>query len=229
MTVSIEVNALPRPWRVRAVLFDLDGTLADTAPDLAGAVNRMRRRRGLPELAVDLLRPVASAGARGMLRVGLQVAPGMPGYEALRTEFLDEYEGALNVDSRLFDQVDGVLQALQAAGIAWGVVTNKAMRFTAPVLQALGLDARAAVVIAGDTTPHPKPHPEPLLEAIYVGDDLRDVQAARAAGMPVVAAGYGYLGEDPDVQAWRADAVIDAPGQLLALLDLGGGSPCDAS
>lgn len=221
------------PWRVRTVLFDLDGTLADTAPDLAGAVNRMRLRRGLEALHVDLLRPVASAGARGMLSVGLDVTPDSPLFEALREEFLSEYEQALDVDSRLFDEVQALLDALSEGGLSWGVVTNKAMRFTEPVLSALGLHTGAAVVIAGDTTPHPKPHPAPLLEAcrrlgvaaheaIYVGDDLRDVQAARAAGMPAVAAGYGYLGEHPDVHAWQADAVIASPAALLGLLELPG-------
>jgi N-acetyl-D-muramate 6-phosphate phosphatase len=215
--------------QVRAVLFDLDGTLADTAPDLAGAVNRMRIRRGYAPLAVERLRPVASAGARGMLAVGLDVKPAQDDYELLRDEFLNEYESALDVDSRLFDGVSTLLDGLDASGVPWGVVTNKAMRFTAPVLAALGLNRRAAVVIAGDTTPHSKPHPEPLLEAcrrlqlapaqaVYVGDDLRDVQAARAAGMPVIAAGYGYLGEDGDVTTWQADQVIDSPESLLALL-----------
>lgn len=226
----------PAPWAVQAVLFDLDGTLADTAPDLAGAVNRMRMRRGLPALPVAQLRPVASAGARGMLAAGLGVSTDDPGYAALRDEFLAEYESALDAESRLFDGALVLLEALEAAGVAWGVVTNKVMRYTQPVLQALGVASRAAVVIAGDTTPHPKPHPEPLLEAcrrlglapaqaLYVGDDLRDVQAARAAGMPVVAAGYGYLGESPDLAAWGADAVIDSLPQLLGLLHLGAARP----
>ncbi|AKJ30414.1 phosphoglycolate phosphatase [Caldimonas brevitalea] len=216
-------------WAPRAVLFDLDGTLADTAPDLGGAVNRMRVRRGLPPLPLEQLRPVASAGARGMLAVGLGVSPAQADYEALRDEFLAEYESALDVDSVLFDGAAAVLQALTHAGIAWGVVTNKAMRFTGPVLEGLGLAATASVVIGGDTTPHSKPHPAPLLEAcrrlqiepgqaLYVGDDLRDMEAARAAGMPAVAAAYGYLGETPDLTAWRADAVIAHLLQLLPLI-----------
>jgi 2-phosphoglycolate phosphatase len=199
---------------VRAVLFDLDGTLADTAPDLGGAVNRMRMKRGLEPLPIELLRPVASAGARGMLGVGFAMRPDMDGY-------------ALDRDTVLFDGVADCLAALDARGLRWGVVTNKATRFTGPVLAGLGLTAD--VVICGDTTPHAKPHPAPLLEAcqrlgvaageaIYVGDDLRDVQAARAAGMPSVAAGYGYLGESPDLAAWGADAVIDTPMALLELL-----------
>ena len=214
-------------FAVRAVLFDLDGTLADTAPDLGGALNRMRLRRGMEALPIERLRPVASSGARGMLAVGLQVTPETAGYEALREEFLAEYEAALDRDSVLFDGVTDCLAGLHSRGLRWAVVTNKATRFTGPVLAGLGLQAE--VVICGDTTPHAKPHPAPLLEActrlgipaahaLYVGDDLRDMQAARAAGMPAVAAGYGYLGEQSDLGAWGADAVIAAPQDLLMLL-----------
>lgn len=214
---------------VRAVLFDLDGTLADTAPDLGGAVNRLRERRGLAPLPIERLRPVASAGARGMLSVGLSITPADAGYEAVRDEFLVEYEAALDHDSRLFDGIADCLGALQQRGLRWGVVTNKAERFTLPVLRGLGLADAAAVVIAGDTTPHAKPHPAPLIEAcarlgiaahqaVYVGDDLRDMQAAHAAGMPAIAAAYGYLGEDPELDRWPADAVIATPLDLLPLL-----------
>lgn len=217
----------------QVVLFDLDGTLADTAPDLAGAANRMRERRGLPALSVDRLRPVASAGARGMIGVALGKGPADTEFDALREEFLAEYAAALDVKSRLFEGVPELLDGLEHAGVRWGVVTNKAMRFTGPVLEALGLSQRAAVVIAGDTTPHAKPHPEPLLEAcrrlltaatqaVYVGDDLRDIQAARAAGMPCVAAAYGYLGEHADVSSWAADHVVPRPLDLLPLLGLKG-------
>ena len=216
-------------FTVEAVLFDLDGTLADTAPDLGGAVNRMRERRGLAPLPIERLRPVASAGARGMLSVGFAVKPDDPGYEGLRDEFLDEYAAALDRDSRLFEGVPACLEALTARGLRWGVVTNKATRFTLPVLAGLGLADGAAVVIAGDTTPHAKPHPAPLLEAcarlkiepqraVYVGDALRDLQAALAAGVPAIAAASGYLGEGPDVRRWPPDAVIDSPEALLPLL-----------
>jgi N-acetyl-D-muramate 6-phosphate phosphatase len=219
------------PMQPQVVLFDLDGTLADTAPDLAGAANRMRERRGLPALPVERLRPVASAGARGMIGVALGKSPADAEFEALRDEFLAEYAAALDVDSRLFDGVPELLARLEGVGLPWGVVTNKAMRFTGPVLDALGLAQRAAVVIAGDTTPYAKPHPEPLFEAcrrvsaeparaIYVGDDLRDIQAARAASMPCVAAAYGYLGEHGDVSAWAADHVVPRPLDLLPLLGL---------
>jgi N-acetyl-D-muramate 6-phosphate phosphatase len=213
----------------RAVLFDLDGTLADTAPDLAGALNQMRIARGKEALPLDLLRPVASAGARGMLKVGLDLAPEHPQFNAAREEFLSNYTACLADRTHLFDGVDALLQALEDRGILWGVVTNKPERFTAPVLAGLGLGARCAVSISGDTTPHPKPHPEPLFEAcrrlalepgqaVYVGDDLRDIQSARAAGMPSVAAAWGYLGDGPAIEAWQADAILQRPVDLTALL-----------
>ncbi|MEN9543591.1 MAG: phosphoglycolate phosphatase [Pseudomonadota bacterium] len=221
---------MPRCFEgVEAVLFDLDGTLADTAPDLGGALNRLRLRRGLAALPLEALRPVASAGARGLLAVGLGTTPQDPGYEALRDEFLAEYEAALDRDSCLFAGTRALLDAIVARGLRWGVVTNKAMRFAAPVVRSLDL-GDAAVLIAGDSTAHPKPHPAPLLAAcvllglrpaqcIYVGDDLRDVQAAHAAGMAAVAAGWGYLGEDGDAGRWGAEALIQAPKELLDLLD----------
>jgi phosphoglycolate phosphatase len=216
--------------RPRAVLFDLDGTLADTAPDLAGALNALRAQRGLPALPVEALRPYASAGARGLLGAGLDLRPEHAEYEAHRVAFLDLYEQGLDRDSRLFDGIPALLQALEQRGIKWGVVTNKSQRFTPRVVAGLGLAERAAVVVSGDTTPHAKPHPAPLLhacaqigvaphEAVYVGDDLRDMQAARAAGMPAVAAAYGYLGDGGDIAAWQADAVIESPLALLERID----------
>lgn len=216
--------------RPGAVLFDLDGTLADTAPDLAGALNALRLQRGLAPLPVEALRPYASAGARGLLGAGLDLRPEHADYEAHRVAFLDLYEQMLDRDSRLFDGIDSLLSALEDRGIPWGVVTNKSQRFTPRVVAGLGLDRRASVVVSGDTTPHAKPHPAPLLHAcaqigvepaaaIYVGDDLRDVQAARAAGMPAVAAAYGYLGEAGEVASWGADAVIHQPAALLDLID----------
>ncbi|WP_119286595.1 phosphoglycolate phosphatase [Azohydromonas sediminis] len=223
-----------RRFAVRAVLFDLDGTLADTAPDLGGAVNRMRARRGFAPLPIEQLRPVASSGARGMLAAGLGKTPADADYDALREEFLAEYASALDVHSRLFDGVAELLDDLQRRGLGWGIVTNKVMRFTAPVVAGLGL-ADAPVVVAGDTTPHAKPHPAPLLAAcerlalapaqcLYVGDDLRDIEAARAAGMASVAAAWGYLGEGGDVRQWRADAIAEHPRSVLALLDVAGAS-----
>lgn len=224
---------MSRRFVVDAVLFDLDGTLADTAPDLGGAVNRMRERRGLAALPIAQLAPVASSGARGMLAAGLDCRPDHADYEALREEFLSEYEGALTRDSALFAGVADCIAQLQALQMPWGIVTNKAMRFAEPVVAGLGL-GECAVLICGDTTAHPKPHPAPLFEAcarmgidaaraIYVGDDLRDMEAARAAGMPGVIAAYGYLGVAPQLDAWPADARIDTPADLLALLTPGRG------
>ena len=214
---------------IRAVLFDLDGTLIDSAPDLAGAGNDMRLARGLEPLPYEHFRPMVGAGARGMVGIALQVGPSDAGFTELRDEFLARYEQRMMQETQVFEAMRPVLVALQAQGLPWGIVTNKAQRFTNPLVRALGLHARAAVVISGDTTPHAKPHPAPLLEAarqmallpehcIYVGDDLRDMQAGRAAGMGTVAAAWGYLGAGEPIAAWGADHVIETPGQLLNLL-----------
>ncbi|MFL6678068.1 MAG: phosphoglycolate phosphatase [Burkholderiaceae bacterium] len=211
---------------IRGVLFDLDGTLIDSAPDLAGAANRLRADHGLEPLPLDALRPMVGSGARGMVGVAFGVAPGEPRFEALRDAFLAHYEAGLLERTGPFDGVADLLSALEAAGIAWGIVTNKATRFTVPIVAGLGLAQRAGVVVCGDTTPHSKPHPEPLLHAAralgvapehvaYVGDDLRDAQAARAAGMPMLAATWGYLGQGEPVHDWGADALVDAPSQVL--------------
>jgi 2-phosphoglycolate phosphatase len=211
---------------LRGVLFDLDGTLVDSAPDLAGAANRLRADHGLEPLPLELLRPMVGSGARGMVGVAFDVAPGEPRFEPLRDAFLAHYEAGLLQSTRPFDGVDQMLSALEAAGIPWGIVTNKAARFTTPIVAGLGLVKRAAVVVCGDTTPHAKPHPEPLWHAaramglapesvVYVGDDLRDAQAARAAGMTMVAATWGYLGLGEPVHEWGADALVAAPSQLL--------------
>ena len=215
---------------IDCVLFDLDGTLADTAPDLAAALNKMRTDRGLPGLPLDPLRRMASSGARGLVGVGFGLKPGDTEYEAHRLEFLDNYERALNVHTRLFDGVSELLASLEAMPRKWGVVTNKAKRFTDPLAQLIGFTARASCVVSGDTTPHAKPHPAPLLHAaqvsgvdplrcIYIGDDLRDIQAGRAAGMRTLAVTWGYLGEGEPPSDWGADAVIDTPAAVLDFLD----------
>jgi N-acetyl-D-muramate 6-phosphate phosphatase len=214
---------------VRGVLFDLDGTLIDSAPDLAGAANRLRADHGLEPLPLETLRPMVGSGARGMVGVAFGVAPGEPRFESLRDAFLAHYEAGLLERTQPFEGVDEMLTALEAAGIPWGIVTNKATRFTLPIVAGLNLAQRAAVVVCGDTTPHSKPHPEPLWHAaramglapegvVYVGDDLRDAQAARAAGMTMVAATWGYLGLGEPVQSWGADALADTPEQLLEWL-----------
>jgi 2-phosphoglycolate phosphatase len=216
---------------LQAVLFDLDGTLIDSAPDLAGTANDMRVRRGLPALPYESLRPMVGSGARGMLGVAFGLTPEDAGFEDLRDEFLGAYAARSLRLTRIFAEMEPVLARLESAGLRWGVVTNKNERFTFPVVEGLGLRARAAVVIAGDTTPHAKPHPAPLLEAarrigieaaacLYVGDDLRDVQAGRAAGMRTAAAAWGYLGAGEPIEAWGADWLLDRPGHLLKSLGL---------
>ena len=217
--------------RVSAVLFDLDGTLVDSAPDLAGAANEMRLARGMPPLAYDVLRAHAGTGARGMLAAALQTHPGEAGYETLRDEFHDRYERRLLQETRLFDAVASMLDALDRHAVPWGIVTNKALRFAQPLSSALGLWPRAAALVGGDSTGHTKPHPAPLLEAarrlglppqacVYVGDDQRDVHAGRAAAMGALAAAWGYLGVGAPVHEWGADVVLAEPNDLLISLEL---------
>jgi len=213
------------------VLFDLDGTLIDSAPDLAAAANGMRTERGLEPLPLAALRPMVGSGARGMVGIALGAKPGDEGFDLLRDEFLERYQSALLVHTTVFAGMGLVIDRLDAEGRRWGIVTNKAERFTRPVVEGLRLHTRAAVVICGDTTPHSKPHPAPLLEAaqrvgivagrcVYVGDDLRDVQAGRAAGMATLAAAWGYLGQGEPVATWGAHAVLAEPAALLHWLEL---------
>ena len=217
--------------RVRALLFDLDGTLIDSAPDLAGAGNEMRAARGLPPLPYEAFRPMVGSGARGMVGIALQVVPADAGYGVLRDEFLQRYEARMTRETRVFADLPPVLEMLRAMEMPWGIVTNKATRFAEPLVRALGLDRLAATLVCGDTTPHSKPHPAPLLEAarrldrapdacLYVGDDLRDVQAGRAAGMGTVAAAWGYLGLGDAIEAWGADDIVRSPVELLKLLTM---------
>jgi len=215
--------------RVRAVLFDLDGTLVDSAPDLAGACNEMRAERGLAPLPYERLRRMVGSGARGMVAVSFGLAPESPGYLALRDEFLARYEARMTRETRVFDDMVPVLAGLERQGLPWGIVTNKATRFAVPLVAALGLADRASALVCGDTVGHSKPHPAPLLEAArrlalapeecaYVGDDRRDVDAGRAAGMLTVVAAWGYLGEGDAPDAWGADHLIARPDELPGVI-----------
>ena len=215
--------------RPRAVLFDLDGTLIDSAPDLAGACNEMRAERGLAPLPFPELRRMVGSGARGMVGVAFGLAPGDVGYESLRDEFLSRYEARMTRETRVFEAMVPVLAWLAEQQIRWGIVTNKATRFAAPLIASLGLAEQASTLVCGDTVAHAKPHPAPLLEAaarlqlaptecVYVGDDRRDVDAGRAAAMATVVATWGYLGAGDAPEAWGADHLIAHPGELPALI-----------
>jgi len=214
---------------VRAVLFDLDGTLIDSAPDLGAAADKLRTDRGLPSLPMEKYRPMAGAGARGMLSVAFDMTPEHPEFAGLREEFFTNYEACIHQRTKVFPGVDALIAHLSQTGIGWGIVTNKAARFTDVLVGATPLFSTAGAVVSGDTTPHPKPHPAPLLEAatrmgmdarhcVYVGDDERDIVAGKAAGMRTVAAMYGYLGTQTPARQWGADAAINSPLELLQLL-----------
>jgi len=220
---------MTRHLDVDAVLFDLDGTLADTAGDLAGALNRVRAEHGFAPMPVEALRAYASAGARGLLGAGMGLKPDDEGYAEARDAFLAHYAAGLTQTTKLFDGIEAMLAALESRGIAWGIVTNKAERYTGPVVVALGLAHRAGTIVCGDTTPHPKPHPAPLLHAasalrlppsrcVYVGDDRRDVDAGNGAGMATLVANWGYLGNGEPASAWPAQGWLETPGDLIGWL-----------
>jgi len=208
----------------KLVLFDFDGTLADTAPDLASAANKMRARQGLEPMPYDVLRPMASQGARGLLRASLDMQPDHPDYESCRLQFLKDYEDEMTTLTEIFPGIRELLDQLSSNDYSWGIVTNKVEHLAVPIVKHLGLDKECVVTVGGDTTPYPKPHPAPLLYAaeqagfepaqcIYVGDDQRDIVAGKAAGMKTVAAAYGYC-VPAEVASWNADAVVNSPEEI---------------
>jgi phosphoglycolate phosphatase len=212
---------------IRAVFFDLDGTLADTAPDLASALNQLRTGRNLPPVPFDELRPLAGGGSAALIRHGFGIAPEDPRFAELQREFLQAYAHRLAHETRLFPGMERVLDTLESNSLIWGVITNKPAWLTEPLLEELGLMRRARCVVSGDSVAPRKPEPAPLLHAcdlagcraaqsVYVGDARADVEAGRAAGMHTLAAAYGYLAGGDDPAAWGADAIIDQP---LAILD----------
>lgn len=216
--------------QIDAVLFDLDGTLVDSAPDLGAAADKMRTDRGLPSYPLARYRPMAGAGARGMLDIAFNMGPDHADFSTLREEFFTNYERSLTERTFAFDGVNELIEAILAKRLVWGVVTNKAARFTLPLTAQMPLFATAGAIVCGDTTAHAKPHPAPMFEAarrigvapercVYVGDDQRDIIAGLAAGMGTVAATYGYLGQETDTKAWGAHAAISTPLALLALLN----------
>lgn len=218
---------------IRTILFDLDGTLLDTAPDLAGALNRVRDEQGLPALPFERVRPVVSHGSIGLLRVGFDIEPDDPDFPALRERLLEIYRDNLAHETCLFPGTEELLNGIEARGMNWGVVTNKPGWLTEPLLEQLGLTARAACIVSGDSTPNRKPHPEPMLhacrlagshaaECLYVGDARRDIEAGRNAGMKTLIAMFGYIEAEEQPETWGADAAIDTPQQVLDWLDAQG-------
>ena len=222
--------------KVRAVLFDLDGTFADTAPDLAAALNHVRATRDLAPLPLAILRPQASHGSVGLLKVGMNITPDSPDFPALREIFLQHYADNICVHTRLFDGMAELINQLDAREIVWGIVTNKPHRFTVPLMQSLGYATRAGCLISGDTCAHAKPHPEPMQLActtikipaencLYLGDDQRDMQAANAVNMRGIIANYGYVSEECSVANWQAFGSVDTPLDLLDFLPVTAAKP----
>ncbi len=215
--------------RIRTVLFDLDGTLLDTAPDLAFALNETLRKFGKPPLPFATIRPVVSHGGIALIKLGFGMNPDDEGYQPRREYLLDTYRNNIARETRPFDGMDELLSSLERQGLNWGVVTNKPGWLTEPLLQKLSLFDRAAVVVSGDTLNERKPHPAPMLfaceragsqaqECLYVGDAKRDIEAGINAGMPTLVALFGYIGEEEDPHTWGADGLVETPEEILAWL-----------
>ncbi|ELQ09606.1 MULTISPECIES: N-acetylmuramic acid 6-phosphate phosphatase MupP [Pseudomonas] len=216
--------------RLRAVLFDMDGTLLDTAPDFIAIAQAMLADRNLPAVPDKLIRDEVSGGARAMVAATFAMPPEDPQFEALRLEFLERYQRDCAVHSKLFDGMDELLTDIEKAGLIWGVVTNKPVRFAQPIMERLGLAERSALLICPDHVTHSKPHPEPMILAcrmldldpasvLFVGDDLRDIESGRDAGTKTAAVRYGYIHPDDNPDHWGADVVVDHPLELRKVLD----------
>ena len=215
---------------IESILFDLDGTLADTAPALAGALNAVRLSRNLPELPNKVIRPAVSLGASAMIKVGIDIEEGHSDYEEIRETFLRIYSENIANKTKLFDGIEEVLSELENTKKTWGIVTNKSSALTIPLLKALSLDKRAACIVCGDTLAHTKPHPAPIIHAcqqiqsdpaltVFVGDAKRDIEAGNKAGTKTVVALYGYINENDDPKKWGADGIITSPHEIHEILE----------
>lgn len=213
----------------KLVLFDFDGTLVDSAPDLAASANYIRTQQGLEPLPEAYLRPYASMGARGLLKASLDLNTDHPDYESQKNLFLNHYAANSTVNSQLFDGVDTLISQVDEMGIGWGVVTNKAVHLTKPIMDHFGLSASSKVLVGGDSTPHIKPHPASLFLAcektgiapancIYIGDDERDIVAGKAAGMATLVAAYGYCDFDPAIASWQADGIANHATEIFPII-----------
>lgn len=212
------------------VLFDLDGTLADTAPDLANALNAIRLKHGLEKLPLETISPTVSLGGNAMIKLAFDLEEGESGFDDIRDQFLNYYLDNIAVETRLYDGMEEVLLSIEKNNKTWGIVTNKLSWLTMPLLEALSLDKRAACVVSGDTTEHKKPHPSPILHAcelinanpaatIYIGDAQRDIEAGRCAGTKTLVALYGYIEKDEDPETWNADAMVSSAHEINGILN----------
>lgn len=215
---------------ISSVFFDLDGTLADTAPDLAAALNQILREHGKPELTVAAIKPAVSLGGDAMIKLAFAINETDPEFDNLRRSFLKIYHERLHQDTHVFPGIEKVLNYIEAEKLVWGVVTNKPEWLTNPVMEQLQLARRAACIVSGDTTEYRKPHPGPMLHAcelaqcapetaLYVGDALRDIEAGRAAGMKTLTADYGYIPEGEDPDDWQADGSVSTPEEIIDWLN----------